>query len=127
MLLTGDANRSAGVHLWDLQSGREIPRFEKTDLPGPAVVLLTPDGKRVVAGCADGSIHLLDVANGTDVVPPRAAHAGSLTAICISADGKTVASAGADKRVRQWRLTEPATTRPTTQPASASPGIGASD
>jgi WD40 repeat protein len=60
ILATGGGWHEKSVRLWDVQSGNLIR--ELTGKPSRARVLaFSPDGKRVVAGCADGTAILWDL------------------------------------------------------------------
>jgi RNA polymerase sigma factor (sigma-70 family) len=70
-------------------------------------VAFSPDGKRLVAATADGSITIWDVASGKEVAR---LHAGAATVlrgtpaggVAFTPDGKRLASAGPDNVVRLW-------------------------
>jgi serine/threonine protein kinase/WD40 repeat protein len=138
-VITADGNRRAGLHLWDVVSGRELPKFERLDLPGPCYVSLTADGTRAIVGCGNGAIVLIDIATGRelarigrDPVSDRSAtkadgsHSGTVKSICVSPDGRLAATAGADRTVKLWRLTPAAARRPTTAPATEPSTVPAS-
>lgn len=92
------------VVVWDLPHGKRLHEFK-----GPAklapwpdnVVALTPDGKQLVWPHADGSLHLLDVASGKEVLafemPPKRpilVPEFSLAKVAVSPDGRYLAYGG---------------------------------
>jgi serine/threonine protein kinase/WD40 repeat protein len=65
------ACRSAGVLLFDVDTGAELPALRHP--PGISCtysVAWHPDGRRLAAGCNDRKIHLWDTETGTEVMPP---------------------------------------------------------
>ncbi|MHB2017879.1 MAG: protein kinase domain-containing protein [Candidatus Xenobia bacterium] len=87
------------VGLWDLQTGRRIALF-----PYPrsfvSCIGFAPDSTHLWLGTADGSVHRLDVRNGSeDVVLP--AHTHQVEALAVLQDGRLL-TAGVDRRVRLW-------------------------
>jgi WD40 repeat protein len=63
------------------------------------------DGSLLVCGTLDGSLHLLDIRNRR-VKKTLRKHEGAVSGIAFSADGKTLASAGSDKRVVFWNAAD---------------------
>jgi RNA polymerase sigma factor (sigma-70 family) len=90
------------VHLWEVGSGREIRRFE----PGGRVERLAfaPDGLLAVGGSgpdAFGFAQLWDPATGKEGQRWYAAGFG-IGALAFSNDGRMLATAGNDCRIRLW-------------------------
>jgi WD40 repeat protein len=69
---------------------------------GPRVLAieLSPDGKRLAIGAADGSALLLELATGART--PIRGHRGEVTAVRFSPDGARLASTSKDGTVRLW-------------------------
>src|SRR4051812_29333213 len=67
------------------------------------MAMFTPDGKRVVTAGADRKIRIWDAASG-ESMQELAGHAGTITALDISADGKYLVTGGADHLVKLWEL-----------------------
>jgi eukaryotic-like serine/threonine-protein kinase len=89
------------VQLWDLGTGLERKR-----LRGPrdslVCVALSPDGRKVAAGCRDGTVHLWTLdPRGT---PPLAlnGHTGTVTGVAFTPDGSAIVSGGLDGTICQW-------------------------
>ncbi|HEY7159539.1 MAG TPA: WD40 repeat domain-containing protein [Gemmataceae bacterium] len=88
--------------IWDLASGKLVRAFK--GLTGSYAVgewiALTPEGKQLVLPHADGSLHLLSVASGKEVLafeaPPARPRSpqGSFRRVAISPDGRYLACAG---------------------------------
>ena len=64
---------------------------------------VTPDGRRIVSGDADGSVRLWDVETGGEVGELKG-HVGPVHAVAVTSDGRYVVSGGNDGRVRVWDL-----------------------
>ncbi|MBX9681107.1 MAG: hypothetical protein K2X38_20305 [Gemmataceae bacterium] len=80
------------------------------DAPEPVRALAAvPGQKLVVTGCADGSLHLWNLAKlGADkkmrVGHIASAHRDAITALAASPDGRLIASASTDGGIRLWQL-----------------------
>jgi WD40 repeat protein len=108
--------RSQQVRLWDTETGKELYQLGETApvQPGGAVAFVlvasaapetrnlafSPDGKRI-ATASGSTVRLWDAATGKEL-PLTDGHQGALTAVALSADGKTVVSWGADRTIRRW-------------------------
>ena len=64
-------------------------------------VAFSPDGRDVVAGCADGQVYLWDPETGDSTVC-KEAHTGGVRCVAFSADGRLAASGGDDGVTRLW-------------------------
>jgi WD40 repeat protein len=68
---------------------------------GVSSVAFSPDGRRLVSGCQDGSVWFWNVAAGTATTSSEH-HKGNVSSVVISSDGRLAASAGDDGLVRLW-------------------------
>ena len=68
---------------------------------GSYSVAFHPNGEQFVTGNGDGSISCWD-ANSGKVITTFAAHDGHVFSVAISADGKYLLSAAADKTIKAW-------------------------
>jgi tetratricopeptide (TPR) repeat protein len=75
-------------------------------------VALSPDGKTIVTGCADGKARLWDAATGRSICRPLK-HSGDVFSVAFSPDGKTILTGCQDKTARLW---DAATGEPLGQP-----------
>ncbi len=96
-LVTGSAD--GRIRFWDPGSGAA----QGNDLNHAEVntVAFDPAGRWLVSG-GDGDLRLWDVATRSAIGQPFAGHEGVVWSVSVRADGRTVASAGADRRVVLW-------------------------
>jgi WD40 repeat protein/serine/threonine protein kinase len=109
-LLTSSYDGTA--RLWDVDSGRELQRFEGHNWWVWSAAFAPPAGSeaetRVVTAGQDGLVMVWDVKSG-EAGPPFRGHRGPVYSAQFSPDGKTVVSAGGDRRLLHW---DPATIKP---------------
>jgi WD40 repeat protein len=99
-LLAGAGSQSR-VIVWDVQSGRQVLEFTKTD-PEPSVAF-SPDGKLLAAAMHDGAVCLWAIPSGKMVGTLRG-HIQAIRGIAFSPDGKTLATGGDDRKVKLWNI-----------------------
>lgn len=100
LVAAGRPAREGRVTLLDLATGAYTEQRVADDVVY-SVALNLRHG-RAIAGCADGRVLLLPIADGCLQPPdPRLLfrHGGACRAVCLAADGSAVASAGRDGRV----------------------------
>ncbi len=98
----GVAGHAQGIRLWEVATGQLIGRLRlPAELSIHALTCL-PDGRTVVAGGSDGCIHVWDLFTRREL-SHHGGHAGSITAIALSADGKTLATGSRDTTVLLWQ------------------------
>ena len=104
-MLTGSDDQTA--RLWDVESGKELRRFEG-DHASVTSVAFSPDGRKVLTGSQDksGSNHgttarLWDEETGKEL---QRFDAYSLTSVAFSPDGRKVLTGSDDKTARLWDL-----------------------
>jgi RNA polymerase sigma factor (sigma-70 family) len=121
----GQSLASAGekdeVSLWDVATGRERGRLvcrgssadrlhpdgyrNRETRPGPFNSLqFTPDGHALLGGRADGGVYVWDPA-GSRPAGKVYGHKEAVTCLAVCGDGKTLASASADRTVLVWDIT----------------------
>jgi WD40 repeat protein len=90
------------VGTWDLASQ---PRIGARALAGQAdgsAVALSPDGKIVATGGADGNVRLWNTATQQEIGAPMSSDAQPVDAVAFSPDGTLVAVASTDGNVQLW-------------------------
>ena len=68
-------------------------------------IAVSPDGLRVAAGCADGSVVCVELATAKQLWTSKV-HADQITGLAFSANGQFVASTGRDKVVKVYDATD---------------------
>ena len=94
------------VFQWDLETGEEIRRFERTEggLPSTASVWglsFNPDGQTIIAAYVDGPMILWNVESGQEI-RRFIGHTGGPEGVVFSHDGQTVLSSGYDTMAILW-------------------------
>jgi WD40 repeat protein len=88
------------ARLWDLNTGKELNRFEgHTKLLH--CVCFSPDGQKALTASADNTIRLWDVKTAKEL-KRYVGHAGPVFRAAFQADGKRFLSASEDKTLRLW-------------------------
>jgi WD40 repeat protein len=101
--LSADAT---ATYLWNLETQGPVTLFGE----GSTALAFLPDGNRAVFGNERGTLTLWDFRGGTTgfvggaAVGTLQAHAGSVTALAVSPDGTTVATASVDGAVKLWEI-----------------------
>lgn len=94
------------IKLWDVAENKEVATGRVHDSGGAASVAFLPDGQRLMTCGGDGQIKLWKVTTPFAKEPllMLSGHSGPVSSINISADGKILASGGADTIVKVWDL-----------------------
>ncbi len=79
------------LRVWNSDTGAEIRQIPEPN--GTSAVRFSPDGKFVALGNNDGSVRLLDVADGK-LKRQFKAHQGTIATLAFSADGQRLATRG---------------------------------
>ena len=87
------------MRLWSVDEQKEIATLQH----GSVVygLALSPDGKRLVSGCADNTIRIWDLATRDQVAELRG-HNDFVKSVAFSPDGEQLVSASGDYTVRVW-------------------------
>jgi WD40 repeat protein len=72
---------------------------------GVTCVAVSPDGKSIATGAADGTIKLWDATTYKPFASLPGAHAGGVKTVQFSPDSKVLASGGSDKAAKLWDVT----------------------
>ena len=90
----------AGVHLWDVASGRFLRRIPAHQ--GWIDSLdFSPDGRTLATTGIEVVVRVWSVADGREVVP-QVGHRTAINHLVVATDGRTVFTAGLDGTVREW-------------------------
>jgi WD40 repeat protein len=97
-VLTGSRDKTA--RLWDLETGKELQRFEgHSDWVN--AVAFSPDGRRVLTGGLDSTLRLWDVETGKEL-RGFDGHSASVESVAFAPDGRLVLAGSWDKIARLW-------------------------
>lgn len=99
LLISGGADKS--LRWWDFTTGKETLKVE---LPQPVTSLAcAPDGKRLAAGDAAGTIRIVDAAAGK-ILATLVNQRRNITDLAFAADSKTLAAGSTDRTIVVWDL-----------------------
>jgi WD40 repeat protein/uncharacterized caspase-like protein len=97
-ILTGSRDKTA--RLWDMETGKELQRFEgHSDCVN--AVAFSPDGRRVLTGGLDSTVRLWDVETGKELRGFEG-HSASVESEAFAPDGRMVLTGSWDKTARLW-------------------------
>jgi RNA polymerase sigma factor (sigma-70 family) len=105
--------RITAVKRWDVATGKPLRPFPagKGSPPEACAACFSVDGTRVALAGFDNSIHLFDLATGTEIgqwASPR----GGISSLALSPRGKILAAAGGDNTIRLWQTAPARALRP---------------
>ncbi|CAE6509996.1 unnamed protein product [Rhizoctonia solani] len=90
------------IYIVDTQSGDKTLKIMKGHTAGITCIGYSPDGRSIVSGCRDQTVHLWDVQNGNLVLGPLESHTGEITSVAFSHDGSRIISACKGGLVCTW-------------------------
>jgi WD40 repeat protein len=87
----GNPDSDCSVRVWDLESGKELRRWQENTFIVWSTAFL-PDSRRVVSGSDDGTVRVYDVVTGREQI--RIDVGGPVVGVAVSADGRYVLAGG---------------------------------
>jgi WD40 repeat protein len=107
---TNPAGKLPAVRLWDLSGDepRHQPGWGDAAPRKPTCAVFSPDGQRILVGCADHKAVWLDGETG-QVVGPAIATSAAVTAVAVRPDNLAAAIACRDGTIRVWQADRPDT------------------
>jgi WD40 repeat protein len=90
------------MRLWDLETGRELRKFEG-HTGGVISVAFGPDGCTVLSSSEDKTVRLWNVVSGRELRRMNG-HTDFVTSVIFSPDGLTALSGSGDNTLRLWNL-----------------------
>jgi WD40 repeat protein len=100
---TPDGKPHSILQLWDLESGKEVCRFDEAHSTGIWRAVFSPDGRQALSASTDAVVRLWDVGTGKELRSFRG-HAGEALSVAFAPDGRFGLSGGSDGMVRLWDL-----------------------
>ncbi|MCC9605720.1 protein kinase [Blastopirellula sp. JC732] len=95
------ASRDASLKVLDWKTGKTVAEGK---LASPALDMtwsIQPEG-RLIAGCVDGQLRIVNGDDAQQLGEPFGQHDGSYLGVAIDADGKRLAAVSTDRKVRVW-------------------------
>jgi WD40 repeat protein len=90
------------IYLYDMTTGKPLPKLAGHASGGVRRLLFTPDGKLLLSGGFDGAVRIWDMATHKELRHIRV-EAGTVYSMALTSDGKTIATAGREG-LRLWDL-----------------------
>ncbi len=100
-IIAGDNSRDF-LALLDGSNGQLVRKIEGLNRPADCLCL-SPDGRFVLAGIADGTLQLWDLATGRRLRVFRG-HTQGISSVSLSSDGKFALSGSYDQSLRLWEI-----------------------
>lgn len=96
-VLTGSDDYS--IRLWDLETGREVRRFDHDGLVKQLALL--PDGKHFLSASHDTTVRMWNIESGEEVRRFED-HTDYVSGVAVTADGRFALTGAYDKTLRLW-------------------------
>jgi len=86
------------LFMYDVSTGNRIKSFEDMLLFSMAI---SPDGKKIICGCMDGTVNIWDVESGNQSGKYKC-HSDMIWSVAFSPDGTSFITACHDRTIKQW-------------------------
>ncbi|MCA9225145.1 MAG: PD40 domain-containing protein, partial [Planctomycetales bacterium] len=94
------ASYDKSVRLWDVETGKEIAKFDGHTAAARCVAF-SPDGKRLVSGSSDRTAMVWDI-DTHKAIATVTGHTGAVRGVSYSPDGQQFATGSEDNSIRIW-------------------------
>lgn len=91
------------IIMWDTSGHGEIMRQDFSQQAAAGVYAMATGGKTVAYGGTEKTVKLFDASSGA-AITKLIGHTDIVRALLVSADGRTIVTAGADATVKKWSL-----------------------
>jgi WD40 repeat protein len=94
----------SNLKIWDLTTRQQLYSFRADVFANGGRLVFSPGGGLLALGASDGTIRLLDAANGHELAS-LGGHSGQVAALAFAPNGTALVSASQDQSVRIWGIT----------------------
>ena len=102
IVLVDLSGESATLEVWDTGSRRRVARLDVPDIP--TAVRFSPDGRLLAVGYPNGRSHVWSTATWKPATRLLTGDVGTIYAMAISRNGRTLATGSEDRTVRLWDI-----------------------
>ncbi|MGD1807254.1 S-layer homology domain-containing protein [Dapis sp. BLCC M126] len=95
------SSRGKDIQLWNLESSKLLDTLS-SHTANVHSVAISPDGKTLASGSADGTVKLWDIPTGEMLT--SFLHSGIVTAVGFTADGRAVVGCSAERGIKLWNI-----------------------
>jgi tricorn protease-like protein len=97
-----ETGSSHAIYLYDMTTGKPLPKLAGHASGGVRRLVFTPDGKQLLSGGFDGAVRIWDMVSHKELRHIQI-EAGTVYSMALTSDGRTIATSGRDG-LRLWDL-----------------------